>query len=120
MVCRFRYRKCAAAVFLALAFVLSLLSNLDCTFVIVDVGFVPSNAYDSSSNASEYGIGLWSIEKADSGGLCILPLYTRDDISLTKEDDLYLSYLMSTDALLTSARFLALCGCFFGIIDVVS
>eukprot|EP00979_Chaetoceros_neogracilis_P007196 scaffold1521_cov271-Chaetoceros_neogracile.AAC.4 len=115
MVFRFRYRKCVVAALLTLAFMLSLLSNLDCTFVNVDVGFVPSNIYDPSSNASEYGIGLWTIEEADSDGLCILPLYVEDNISLTTDDDLYLSFLMSSDAVFTSARFIAFIGCFFGI-----
>jgi hypothetical protein len=120
MVFRFRYRKCVVAALLTLAFMLSLLSNLDCTFVNVDVGFVPSNIYDPSSNASEYGIGLWTIEEADSDGLCILPLYVEDNISLTTDDDLYLSFLMSSDDVFTSARFIAFIGCFFGITVVVS
>lgn len=120
MTFRFRYRKCAAATFLAVAFVLSIISNLDCTFVKVDVGFIPSNTFDSSAETSEYGIGLWTIEQARSNGLCIMPVVLGDKISLTKDDDLYASFLMSEDAIFTAARFLALFGCMFGLVDLVS
>mmetsp|Transcript_11470 Transcript_11470/g.17208 ORF Transcript_11470/g.17208 Transcript_11470/m.17208 type:complete len:261 (-) Transcript_11470:577-1359(-) len=118
MTFRFRYRKCAAATFLAIAFVLSIISNLDCTFVKVDVGFIPSNTYDYAAETSEYGIGLWTIEQTRSNGLCIMPMFLGDKMSLTKEDDLYASFLMSEDVVFTASRFLALFGCIFGLIDL--
>lgn len=121
MPCRCKYNKCGVASLLAIAFVLSTLSSLDCKFVEVDVGFSPTNTdFFEISSSTTFGIGLWTMEDPISTGSCLIPLLTPQYGSLTKEDDIYDSFFVSDDVFYTTARFLAMFGIIFGLIDLVS
>ena len=119
MPCRCRYNKCGVASLLAVAFVLSILSSLDCKFVEVDVGFSPTNTFFDTSSTT-FGIGLWTMEDPMNPGLCLMPLSKKQYGSLTKEDDIYDSFFVTSDVFITTARFLAMFGIIFGLIDLVS
>jgi hypothetical protein len=120
---RFRYNKCAVALFLVAAFVLSLLSTLDCVFIKVDVGFKPENVVsgDESSSKSTFGIGIWTLEDVTNEGKCVMSIPLAEDAtSLTVDDDIYINFLIVGDDIFTCIRFLALFGFAFGLILLVS
>ena len=117
--CRFRYNKCCIATFLAIAFIFSILSSLDCAFVIVDVGFSPVNIPDQENNASTFGLGIWTKEDPSSKGFCVMPMFLNSGQSLTTQDDIYNSFVVS-DTIFSAVRFIAMFGFLFGLLDLVS
>ena len=121
---RFRYNKCAVAVFLVAAFVLSLLSTLDCVFIKVNVGFEPENVVseDESSSKSTFGIGIWTLEDVTTNeGMCVVSIPLAEDAtSLTVDDDIYIKFLVVGDDIFTCIRFLTLFGFASGLILLVS
>ena len=120
MPCRFRYRKCAVATSLAIAFVLSIFSSLDCIFIQVDIGFSPKNMQHDTSKKTTFGLGIWTLEDATNEGFCIVPIFRNSDTGLTQDDDIYNSFLVVSDISFTCVRFLAVFGMILGLIHVVS
>lgn len=114
-----RYGKYAIGTLLAFSFVLSALSNLDCQFVIVDIGFEPQNIYNEEPKFSTTGIGIWTIEDVDRKGNCIAPMFSKSYGSLTSKDDLYTSALLTSDRIFTAMRFLALFGMLFALSNLI-
>lgn len=117
---RFRYNSVLAGCLLFAAFILSILSTIDCVFVTVDVGFIPETKIDVEDKSATYGIGLWSVEDSAHKGLCVMPIMLKEkEYSLnTNDDDLYTQFMTSSDTIFTVARIIALVGCFFGLLDV--
>jgi hypothetical protein len=115
---RFKNNRIITAFFLTAGFTLSFLSNLDCFFVEVDVGFTPSNSYFKTS---KLGIGLWTFEDPDVRGQCIAPLLLKgSDGDLTKGDQLYAQLWTNGDVPWGIARIVASCGLCIGFAAMVS
>ncbi len=108
---------------LATAFILSILSSLDCVFLKADVGFVPMNMNRDTMGRKSFGLGIWSIEDPENEGFCIVPIFQgseEDDRDLTKDDNIYSSFLVAEDDAITIVRFMVLFGLLIGVAHVVS
>ncbi len=119
-----RYNKVGVGMLLFVILILSCLSNLDCQFVKIDVGFVPQNAPGFESPKKTYTIGLWNFENVEysNGGKCIRPVFLkRERGSLTNDDDIYTaSSFISGDAHFTWCRVLSVIGLVLICINLVS
>lgn len=117
---RCKYNRCVVIVLLTISFVLSLLSVLDCKFVIVDIGFVPQNMNTTVINPnSKIGIGLWSVEDTSPDGLCIFSVFRKGNGSLTEDDDIYNTFFIADDIFVTVGRFLSLLGLLLALVNLV-
>lgn len=121
MISRCKYHKLAVGLILSISYTLSALSALDCKFAIVDIGFPPqnSNIFDSKNVV---GIGLWSFEDTSSEGSCTMsfPLFPeKNDESLTVDDDIYNTFFIANDRIITSIRILSLAGLILATINLV-
>jgi hypothetical protein len=116
--CKFRVKnnRYLTAIFLTIGYTLSFLSDLDCFFVEVDVGFTPNNTY---YDTSQFGIGLWSFEDPDNRGLCITPMFVNRIGRLTKTDHLYAQVWSNGDLYWTIARITASLGLILGFSGVM-
>lgn len=111
------------ASFLAGAFILSLLSDLDCIFIRVDVGFVPVNIPEDDFNSSSvFGLGIWSFEDPKSAQVCVFPNFDGKDNhqGLTEDDHVYDNFLVAGDAFFTTIRIFAMFSMLVGLALVVS
>ena len=116
---RCKYNRCAVIVLLTLSFVLSILSALDCKFVVVDVGFVPQNINRAINSKNRIGIGLWSVEDMSPDGLCAVSVFREGRGSITEDDDIYNSFFIADDIIITVVRFVSLFGLLLAIINLV-
>jgi len=101
------------ALLITVALGLSIVSSLDCRYIIVDLGFIPQRYFDDT-----LAFGLWAYSAP--GGRCLSYSESRQ-IGLFSEGDMtYTSLLMNGDINWTIARILALVGVAFGSIALVS
>lgn len=116
--CKFRFKnkRYITTFLLTFGFTLSLLSDLDCSFVRVDVGFVPNN---SIFDTSVFGVGFWSFEDPTARGQCIFPHFANEFWGLTVTDTLYRNIWLNGDIFLTLSRILATIGLFSGFVAMV-
>ena len=109
-----RYNKVGVGILLFVIFLLSSLSNLDCQFVKIDVGFSPQNVRGLESPKSTFGIGIWNFENTEhsNGWKCIKPVFLKKDRgSLTNDDDIYTApSFISGDTHVTWCRILSTIG----------
>lgn len=110
--CRFGWYPKILAFFILAALGLSVMSSLDCQFLMADVGFVPNKYY-----SDELGFGLWSY--ADPGGRCMSYKDAHESGGFSDGDSIY-SGIISDDINWTISRILALVGVAFGGIALVS
>lgn len=116
---RCKYNRCAVIVLLTISFFLSLLSALDCKFMVVDVGFVPQNINRAINSKNQIGIGLWSVEDTSTDGLCVVSAFRKGRESITEDDDIYNTFFISDDFIITVVRFVSLFGLLLAIINLM-
>lgn len=121
MLSRCKYHKLAIGLLLSISYTLSALSTLDCKFAIVDIGFTPQNSSKfNHSSINIVGIGLWNFEDTSSEGSCTIPIFPeKNDESLTVDDDIYNTFFISNDRIMTSIRVLSLVGIILATINLV-
>ena len=101
------------ALLITVALGLSIVSSLDCRYIIVDLGFTPQRYFDD-----KLAFGLWAYSAP--GGRCLSYSESRQIGLFSEEDMTYTSLLMNGDINWTIARILALVGVAFGSIALVS
>lgn len=117
---RYKYNKCAVGTILSFSFILSTLSLLDCHFLVVDVGFIPENTasvWNMSNN--KIGFGLWSVEDVSSEGLCVISVFQKDIASLTEDDDIYNTFFISNDIIISTIRIISMLGQLLALANLV-
>mmetsp|Transcript_13975 Transcript_13975/g.16984 ORF Transcript_13975/g.16984 Transcript_13975/m.16984 type:complete len:402 (+) Transcript_13975:171-1376(+) len=98
------------------AFILSLISDVDCFFVIVDVGFEPMNSH---YNSTTFGIGLWTVEDPEKRGICAMPMFSDELNGMTHSDNSYSSLWINGDVSLFVSRIISSCGVAVGFASMV-
>lgn len=112
------HSKYVVGILLSLSFVLSALSDLDCEFTLVDVGFSPENT-EYNMDGGIIGFGLWTLEDLDSDGFCLMPVFLIGNDSLTYDDDMYNTFFTGNDAVFSSVRILSLIGALIALVNLV-
>ena len=102
--------------FLTFGYAMEFLSNLDCFYIKVDVGFKASNVvYDSPT----FGLGLWTFEDPYDSGFCASSLEKENISDMTYTYAFYSSVWSNGDSAWTASRIMALMGICFGIVAMV-
>mmetsp|Transcript_2045 Transcript_2045/g.4496 ORF Transcript_2045/g.4496 Transcript_2045/m.4496 type:complete len:313 (-) Transcript_2045:127-1065(-) len=97
--------------YVAVGLALSLYSSLDCSFLVVDLGFVPRH-YTSD----EVSVGLWSFEGSDGHCVSHPDSYTS---SFSLGDSLYTKWFMKSDTSWTTSRIFAIASVLLGFIAMM-
>ena len=112
--CRFGWHPRILTFFITASLGLSIMSSLDCQFLVMDLGFVPVHYY-----SDELGFGLWSY--AAPGGRCLTYKESRQAAGgIFDGDNIYSNVLMNNDTNWSIARIIAIVGIIFGAIALVS
>ena len=116
------YRK-TICLFINTAFILSIVSSLDCKFISVNVGFIPEG---SNYQLSALRIGLWSLQNpaydGESDGQCLSPNKSKEYADLTGDghSSFYGRLFVNDDPIWTVSQVSAFVGMIVGILNVVS
>ena len=111
--CRFNWHPRILAFFITAALGLSIVSSLDCKFLMIDLGFVPQDYHSNN-----LGFGLWA--HTAPGGRCLSYSESRQSGVFSEEDTTYTSLFMNGDTNWSISRVLAIVGVVFGTISLVS
>ena len=111
--CRFNWHPRILAFFITAALGLSIVSSLDCKFLMIDLGFIPQDYHSNN-----LGFGLWA--HTAPGGRCLSYSESRQSGVFSGEDTTYTSLFMNGDINWSISRILAIVGVVFGTISLVS
>eukprot|EP00578_Thalassiosira_sp_NH16_P003206 CAMPEP_0181133634 /NCGR_PEP_ID=MMETSP1071-20121207/31631_1 /TAXON_ID=35127 /ORGANISM="Thalassiosira sp., Strain NH16" /LENGTH=323 /DNA_ID=CAMNT_0023220043 /DNA_START=98 /DNA_END=1069 /DNA_ORIENTATION=- len=111
--CRFGWHPRVLSFFITAALALSIISSLDCKFLVVELGFIPKNYY-----GDDMGFGMWTY--AAPGGRCLTYTESRESGGFSDGDSMYTNLFMNNDINWSISRILAVVGLAFGSIALIS